>query len=115
MSSLYRLFTDSPARRDDFTAITSSEMFPLEYCKHRWLENVAVVRRATEMWPSICVYVQKVKSDKSYTIIKGATTDVTSRDGNVRDDCITSDSRIWTTGSQLVSIESFRPLYVYKV
>ena len=36
------------------------------------------------MWPSVCVYVQKVKSDKryteptckSYTIIKGATTDV---------------------------------------
>ncbi len=59
-------------------------MFPLKYCKHRWLENVPVVRRATEMWPSVCVYVQKVEGDKryteptckSYTIIKGATTDV---------------------------------------
>ena len=71
--------------------------------------------RSEGEWPSVCVYVQKVKGDKSYTIIKGATTDVTSRDGNVRDDCITSDSRIWKTGSQLVSIESCRPLYVYKV
>jgi len=39
-------FTDSFASRQDFMDITSSNMFPLKYCKHRWLENVPVVRRA---------------------------------------------------------------------
>ena len=53
LSSLYWIFfTDTPAQRKDFTAITSSEMFLLKYCKHRWLKNVPVVRRAMEMWPS---------------------------------------------------------------
>ena len=45
ISSLYWLFfTGSPARRQDFTTITSSEMVLLKYCKHRLLENVPVVQ-----------------------------------------------------------------------
>lgn len=51
LNSLYWLFKDSPARRDDYTSITDSDIFPLKYCKHRWLENVPVLERAISIWP----------------------------------------------------------------
>jgi len=50
LSSLFWLFVDSPARKEDFTEITGSMVFPLKFCKHRWLENVPVVVRAQEIW-----------------------------------------------------------------
>ena len=46
LSSLYWLFKDSPARRQDFVSITGSSVFPKQFCSHRWVENVTVVERA---------------------------------------------------------------------
>ena len=48
LSSLYWLFVDSPARKD----FTESMVFPLKFCKHRWLETVPVLLRAQEIWAS---------------------------------------------------------------
>ncbi|KAK0059329.1 LIM homeobox Lhx6 [Biomphalaria pfeifferi] len=45
-SSLSWLFKDTPARREDFTALTGSSDFPLEHCQHRWVENVEEAERA---------------------------------------------------------------------
>ena len=66
LSSLYWLFVDSPARKEDFTEITGSMVFPLKFCKHRWLENVPVVVRAQEIWDKVIMYVQKVQTGKKY-------------------------------------------------
>ena len=60
LSSLYWLFVDLPARKEDFTEITGSMVFPMKFCKHRWLENVPVVVRAQEIWDKVIMYVQKV-------------------------------------------------------
>eukprot|EP00117_Sycon_ciliatum_P017657 scpid40541/ scgid16571/ len=49
LSCLHYLFKDSPARRADFTLSTESEIFPMKFCAHRWLENVPVVKRAIEV------------------------------------------------------------------
>ena len=46
LSSLYWLFKDSPARREDFVSITGSSVFPKQVCSRRWGENVSVVERA---------------------------------------------------------------------
>ena len=43
LSSLYWLFVDSPARKEDFIEIRRSNMFPLKFCAHRWLENLPIV------------------------------------------------------------------------
>ena len=40
LSSLYWLFVDSPAQRQYFMEIPGSYVFPLKFCKHRWLENM---------------------------------------------------------------------------
>ena len=58
------LFKDSPARREDYTSVTGSTCFPLDFCRHRWLENVPVVERALEIIPFVVQYVTAAKSGK---------------------------------------------------
>jgi hypothetical protein len=57
---LYHLFKESPARRENYTKTTGSNMFPLKFCCHRWLENIPVAERAVEIWPNIQKYVMEV-------------------------------------------------------
>lgn len=64
LSSLYYLFHDSPARREDLTKVTGCIEFPPKYCKHRWVENVPVLERALKLLPHIQVYLQQVKEKK---------------------------------------------------
>ena len=67
LSALHWLFSDSPARREGYTTITCSQIFPLKYYKHRWLENVPVAQRALDIWPNVCSYVKALS-------VKGAGT-----------------------------------------
>lgn len=67
MSSLYWLFQDSPARREDFVSITGSSVFPKQFCSHRWVENVTVIERALEMWSDVKQRVASVKHEKAQT------------------------------------------------
>ncbi|XP_048839758.1 uncharacterized protein LOC125713026 [Brienomyrus brachyistius] len=53
------------ARREDFTAATSSSRFLLPFCGQRWLEHLPAVKRALEVWPSVVKYVDLVKSEKT--------------------------------------------------
>jgi hypothetical protein len=64
LSSLYWLFKDTPARREDFVAETESSQFPLKFCNHRWLENVPVCERAMSMLPGVQKYVSAVSSKR---------------------------------------------------
>ena len=59
---------DSPARREDYTEITSSVVFPIKYCKHRWLENLPVVVRAQEIWKEVTFYVTTVQRSSKYSV-----------------------------------------------
>ena len=57
LKSLHSLFNETPARREDYTKITESEVFPQQFCGHRWLEDKKVAERALEIWPNITAYV----------------------------------------------------------
>ena len=57
LKSLHNLFNETPARREDYTKITESEVFPQQFCGHRWLEDKKVAERALEIWPNITAYV----------------------------------------------------------
>lgn len=61
LKSIYTLFHETPARREDFEKKTASVIFPKKYCQHRWLENVPVVERALEFLPNLKKYVEAVK------------------------------------------------------
>ena len=57
LKSLHSLFKETPARREDYTEITESEVFPQLFCGHRWLEDKKVAERALEIWLNIAAYV----------------------------------------------------------
>ena len=57
LRSLHSLFNETPARREDYTKITGSRVFPQQFCGHRWLENKKVAERAFEIWPNITVFI----------------------------------------------------------
>lgn len=82
LSSLYYLFKDSPARREDYVKVNSNAVMPLKFVSHRWLENVSVCQRTLEIWESIELYMKAVENkqftkpdNKSYEIIKQAVKD----------------------------------------
>lgn len=82
LSSLYYLFKDSPARREDFSKVSGSTRLPLKFVNHRWLENETVCERALELWEDILKYVKAAESkeitkpgNKSYETIVEATKD----------------------------------------
>lgn len=70
LSSLHWLFVDSSARREDYTEITSNTVFPLKFCKHRWVENVPVALRAQHIWNNVKLYIEKVQTEKKYAVPK---------------------------------------------
>ena len=68
LNSLYWLFKDSPAKREDFTELTGCSIFPIKFCAHRWLENVSVCKRTLQMWLHVKRYVEdQVKKPKCPT------------------------------------------------
>ena len=82
LSSCYWLLKDTPARREDFVNATDSDVMPLKFCNHRWLENVPVCERAINLLPSLTKYVAAVASKtctdpgtKSFSIISQALKD----------------------------------------
>lgn len=64
LSSAYYLFKDVPARREDFTEVTNSTIFPLKFCAHRWVENQKVMYRLKEILPNLRTYVKAVDKKK---------------------------------------------------
>ena len=77
LSSLYYLFKDAPARREDFISISGSPLMPLKFVSYRWLENVTVCQRALMLWDNVADYVKATEDwrvnwpqNKSYEVVK---------------------------------------------
>ena len=60
LRAMHFVFHNVPARREDYTKLTSSSLFPLPFCGHRWVENLPVAERAIEVWPKLKEYVAAV-------------------------------------------------------
>lgn len=60
LRAMHFVFHDVPARREDYTKLTGSSLFPLPFCGHRWVENLPVAERAIEVWPKLKEYVEAV-------------------------------------------------------
>lgn len=88
LEALYTLWKDCPARRADYEGLTTAagvqnaQLWPLKFCKHRWLENVGPAQRAIELLPATRCYVEVVRNKrtkdpktKSFDIVKNACAD----------------------------------------
>ena len=79
---MWKLFNDSPARRDTYITVTRSEDFHLSFCKTRWVEDEKVAAKAAEIWPNIVQVIKhygdlapskRPRKNKSYdTLVKHA-------------------------------------------
>ena len=80
LKSLYSHLHETPARREDYTKMTGSQVFPLQFCGHRWLEDKRVAERAVEMWPNLTTYIteilkkpkSQVPTSSSFSTVKSA-------------------------------------------
>ncbi|KAK6972356.1 Protein FAM135B, partial [Biomphalaria glabrata] len=63
LKSLHTIFNDTPARREDFEkAISPVEaIYPLKFCKHRWVENQRVGQRALQIIDIVKKYLKAVE------------------------------------------------------
>ena len=76
----YKLFDESSAKREDYSAVTGSNKFPLPFCRNGWVEDKKVAERALQIWPDVMVYIKEtIKKPKgevpvsySFTIMRSA-------------------------------------------
>ena len=61
LGSLYYLFSDSPARRKDYSRITGSQVFPLQFWSTLWIEDVPVAERIVETWTNISKCIEDLE------------------------------------------------------
>ena len=45
LQSLWYLFSDASAKKEDYMKVSTSEKFPLQFCATRWLEDVAAAEK----------------------------------------------------------------------
>ena len=60
LQSLWYLFSDTPAKKEDYMKVPTSKRFPLQFCATRWLEDVVVAERAILIWPDIQVFIAQI-------------------------------------------------------
>ncbi|XP_021701533.1 uncharacterized protein LOC110676754 [Aedes aegypti] len=64
LRALYNLFKEVRARRALYVQYSGSDVFPLKFCGHRWLENSNVAKRAIDTIGNMRKFVDGVKKDK---------------------------------------------------
>lgn len=83
LRSMWQIFHDTPARREDFTRVTGSTIFQHKFCSHRWVEDFPVAVHAIKMWPNIVKFIDsyanqpksKVPTSASFLRVKAARDD----------------------------------------
>ena len=84
LKALYNLFDKSPAKRENFAEITGTDVFPLQFYGHRWLEDKRVADRALEIWPHITKYItetlkkpkQQIPTSSLFATVRSAVHDL---------------------------------------
>ena len=73
----YKLFKDSPARREDYVTFTGVDSFPSKFCNHRWLENLPVAIKSLTNLPSMkeycvqaAIHKAEPKKHEGYSYVK---------------------------------------------
>ena len=64
LHSLWQIFYDTPARREDFIQITGCNLFLFCFCQHKWVKDIKVAEQALKIWPHVNKYVKTVKSER---------------------------------------------------
>ena len=71
MKAMWTILDESPARRDTYESITESNVYPLQYCGHRWCENEKCANRAEIVWPGFIKFIKFLGAQKKALQPKG--------------------------------------------
>ena len=58
LKAMYKIFNESPARRDVYLKEGSSSKFPIKFCEIGWIEYKEVAERALEVWESVVATIR---------------------------------------------------------
>ena len=47
LKALHNLCDESPAKREDYQNNTGPKVFPLPFCRHRWIEDTEICRQSS--------------------------------------------------------------------
>ena len=81
LKALQNFLDECPAKREDYTKITGSDIFPLPFCSPRWLKDKSVAEKVLQIWPEItaCKTLKKPKSQiptlKTFSTVSSAVQD----------------------------------------
>ena len=84
LKAMWKLFNDSPARRDLYINLNRSDSFPLMFCQARWVEDESVASRAIDVWKFVVSVInhyesllksKRSKNNKSYDLLAKHMTD----------------------------------------
>ena len=104
LRSLHSLFNETPARREDYTKITGSRVFPQQFCGHRWLEDKKVAERALEIWPNITVFItETLKKPKNQIPTSASFATVRSAVQEPPDNCKTAIFYFYSSNYETLS------------
>lgn len=62
LKAMWKLFNDSPARRDLYIQLNTSTVFPLMFCQTRWVEDEPVAVRAMQVWEYVVAVIKHFQS-----------------------------------------------------
>ena len=63
---MFWILCDSPARRDDYSSGSGTDVLPLRFCPTRWVEDKPVAERGLMIWSNMI----SVAISKADTVIK---------------------------------------------
>lgn len=70
LTAAYYAFTDSPARRSAYTNMTCSSIFPLTFCRTRWVEYSKVGTRFLEQFVHVKTFIEKYRNSNPSNSLK---------------------------------------------
>ena len=60
LKAMWKLFNDSPVRRDLYIKLNQTDEFPLMFCSTRWVEDAPVASRAMAVWKDVVKVVSTI-------------------------------------------------------
>ena len=66
LSSTYKMLDPSPSQSADYENVSKSDVYSLQFCSHRWVENKIAAERDIDVWENI-VKTQNQSNQKKIT------------------------------------------------
>ena len=99
LKSMWCVFSDSPAKKDDYMKVSTTKKLPLSFCATRWVEDVPVAERAIVIWTNMKMYISQICAGPKSKILKNHS--IVSLQGHVNDPFIKAKLQFFVTVAKI--------------